>query len=401
MTLRRRLAVVAGLYVIEGFPMGVFMDLWPVFLRDAGVSLATIGLAISGLSGAWSAKLLWSPLVDRFGERRRWIAGALLAMAAALAVLAAGGAAHPTLLWSALALLAFASATQDIAIDAYTIGIVARGEEGPANGVRIVAYRGGLLLSGAVLLALADPLGWSTVHAIGALLLLAMAVGLRAAPRIEVPGRVRRDWAGAFRTWTRRGGVAGVLAFVLLYRLNDLVAAPMLKPFWVDRGIPKATIALVSTGFGVAATVAGAAVGGALVAWLGIGRALLVFGLAAVLPNAAYALAAAHPEAGPWPVYAASVAESFTGGLVASAFLAFLMRICERERAAVQYAVLSGLYALAGRLLGSLSGWAVEDVGYAAFFAGTALLGLPAFALLPAAFRWIALTEREAREADG
>lgn len=393
MTLRRRLTVVAGLYVIEGFPMGVFADLWPVFLRDSQVSLATIGAVVSGLSAAWAVKFLWSPLVDRFGERRQWIRAALLAMAASLAALAVFDAERPAVLWAALAVLAFASATQDIAIDAYTIGIVERGEEGPANGVRIVAYRVGVLLSGALLLALADPLGWRTVHALGALLLLAMALGLRAAPPVGVPEATRRDWTGAFRSWARRGGVAGVLAFVLLYRVNDLVAGPMLKTFWVDRGISKATIALVSTGFGMAATVAGAAVGGVLVAWLGIGRALLLFGFAALLPNGVYAWAAAHPEAGDGVIYAASIAESFTGGLVASAFLAFLMRICERERAAVQYAVLSGLYALAGRTLGTLSGTAVEEVGYAAFFAGTALLGLPAFALLPAAFRWLALTE--------
>lgn len=364
MTLRRRLALVAGLYVIEGFPMGVFQDLWPVFLRDAGVSLAGIGVGISGLSSAWALKFLWSPLVDRFGERRTWIRGALLAMAAALVLLALFGAERPRLLWLALGVLALASATQDIAIDAYTIGIVERGEEGPANAVRIVAYRGGLLLAGAGLLALAEPLGWRSVHALAALLLLAMALGLRAAPPIQVAPELRRDWRGALRTWARRGHVSGVLGFVLLYRLNDLVAAPMLKPFWVDRGISKAQIALVSTGAGVLATLVGAALGGWAVARLGIGRALLLFGLAALLPNAAYALAAAHPQAGVWPVYAASVAESFTGGLVASAFLAFLMRICERERAAVQYALLTGLYALAGRLLGSGSGLAVETAGY-------------------------------------
>lgn len=394
MSLRRRLVIVAGLYVIEGFPMGVFADLWPVFLRDVGVSLTAIG-ALSGLSMAWALKFLWSPLVDRWGERRAWIAGALLAMAASMGTLAAFGSEAMPLVVGAMVLLVLGSATQDIAIDAYTIGIVGRGEEGPANGVRIVAYRAGVLLSGAGMLALADPLGWGAVHVLGALLLVAMVLGLRAAPAVAVPDHVRRDWTGAFRTWTARGGAAGVLAFVLLYRVNDLVAAPMLKPFWVDRGIPKAMIALVSTGAGVAATVAGAAVGGALVAWLGIGRALLLFGAAAVLPNAAYALAALHPEAGPWPVYAASVAESFTGGLVASAFLAFLMRICERERAAVQYAALTSLYALSGRLLGTFSGATVEQVGYPVFFAATAVLGLPALALLPQAGRWIRMADAE------
>ena len=113
------LALVAGVYVLEGFPMGLFADLLPVYWKQTGVPLGTIG-ALSGLGLAWAAKTLWSPLVQRFGEHRRWIAAGLGTVAFALLI---GGHETPsaTLLWGSTALLCFASATQDMAIDAYTI----------------------------------------------------------------------------------------------------------------------------------------------------------------------------------------------------------------------------------------------------------------------------------------
>jgi PAT family beta-lactamase induction signal transducer AmpG len=147
-SLRKKIFIIAGVYVVEGFPMGIFRDLWPVYLRDHGVSLAVIG-AVSGLYLAWSIKLLWSPLVDRFGERRRWIAVALCAMAASLLMLPVVGLERiDVFFWTVLIAFCVGSATQDIAIDAYTIGIVEHGEEGPANSARIIAYRIGLIAAG-------------------------------------------------------------------------------------------------------------------------------------------------------------------------------------------------------------------------------------------------------------
>src|SRR3990172_2837005 len=125
-SLRRTLGVIALVYVVEGWPMGVFRDVWPVYFRDHGVSLQTIGY-LSGLYIAWSLKVLWSPLVDRFGERRSWITGALLVMAAALAAMAWRAPQPGALLWLVLAVFCAASATQDVAIDAYTTRPRARG----------------------------------------------------------------------------------------------------------------------------------------------------------------------------------------------------------------------------------------------------------------------------------
>jgi PAT family beta-lactamase induction signal transducer AmpG len=369
--------------------MGIFRDLWPVYFRDHGVSLATIG-AVSGLYLAWSIKPLWSPLIDRFGERRQWIAAALFAMAASLLVLPVVGLERVDVyFWTVLIVFCVASATQDIAIDAYTIGIVEHGEEGPANSTRIIAYRIGLIAAGGGLLLLPNQIGWTATFAVGAALMAAMAAGVFGCPRVEVPLEARQDVWGAFRSWKGRGGVVAVLCFVLLYRVGDLGMAPMLKPFWVDRGLSHGEMALISTTLGAIATMGGAVVGGWIVARLGIGRALLVVGILALASNLGYAAAAWLPESDRAGIYAASLIESFCSGLAAAGFLSFLMNICDRKHAAVQYATLTGLYALPGTFAGAASGVAVEWMGYGPYFALTAGLALPAFAFLPSARRWI------------
>jgi PAT family beta-lactamase induction signal transducer AmpG len=388
-SLRKKIFIIAGVYVVEGFPMGIFRDLWPVYLRDHGVSLAVIG-AVSGLYLAWSIKLLWSPLVDRFGERRRWIAVALCAMAASLLMLPVVGLERiDVFFWTVLIAFCVGSATQDIAIDAYTIGIVEHGEEGPANSARIIAYRIGLIAAGGGLLLLPNRIGWSATFAVTAAVMAVMAAGVFACPRVEVPLEARRDMRGAFHSWRGRGSVGLVLCFVLLYRVGDLGMAPMLRPFWVDQGLSHQEMALISTTLGAIATMGGAAVGGWIVARLGIGRALIVVGILALASNLGYAGAAWLPESGRTGIYTASLLESFCSGLAAAGFLSFLMNICDRRHAAVQYATLTGLYALPGTFAGAASGVAVEWMGYGSYFALTAGLALPAFLFLPSARKWI------------
>jgi len=385
----RKLAVIAGLYLIEGFPAALFSDVWPVYLRESGVSRAMIG-GLSGLSVAWALKVLWSPLVDRFGERQHWIAGALAAVALGLLALAGlDPTASPRLLAGAVALVCFASATQDIAIDAYSIGLVSAGEEGPANATRVAAFRTALLLFGGGVLLLPDLLGWAVTHELLALVALGLAVFALLTPRLPPqPASQRRDVLGAFRGWRARGALPSVLGFVLLFRLPDLAMGPMVAPFWVDGGIPRGEIGVVKSGIGFGATLAGAALGGALVRRIGIGRALWLALALAVASNLGYA-GAALAGGGRLPIYAASIAESLCSGIAAVAFMSFLMRICEREHAAVQYAALTSLGFLAGALARAFSGVAAEQLGYASFFAATALLAAPAFALLPAAARWV------------
>lgn len=383
----RKLAIVAWVYVLEGFPMGVFQKIVPIFLRREEVSLAAIGV-LQVVSLAWSLKVFWSPLVDRYGERRQWIAGAMACMGMCLLSWSSGDpAAIGSWLWIALALYCAASATQDIAIDAYTIGLVERGEEGPINAVRMIAYRVGTIAAGGGLLLLVDPFGWGAVFLVGALASLAMGLSVRACPPVPVSEAARVDTWGALRRWLDQPHVIATGAFILLYRVGDRAMGPMVEPFWVDRGFSNAQIALVSNTLGPIATLVGGIVGAFSVSRLGIRSSLWLLGVLALASNLAYAAAAALPAWGAPPVYAASIIESFTAGMAGVGFMSFLMRICEREHAAVQYALVTSIYASAGTLAAIPSGWLAEQLGYARYFALTAVYALPAFAFLTRAGR--------------
>jgi PAT family beta-lactamase induction signal transducer AmpG len=412
MTLRRKLGWVAVLYFAEGLPFGLIKEVMPVYFRVHGAALTEIGL-LSLLGLPWTLKVLWSPLVDRYGERRSWVTGCLLALALGCMALLPF---HPVTgalgLTIVLLAIAIASATQDIAIDAYTIGLIDRGEEGQANGVRVSAYRVALIASGGGVVLLAPWVGWPTAFSLAALLFAALALLVRAAPRIAVAAEARRHWVAPMRAWLLRRGALAVFAFILLYKLGDATMGPMVKPFWLDRGLAIGEVGIVSGSFGVLATIAGALIGGRLTDRWGIWWALLLLGLAQAVSNLGYATvawldppapstavatwsdawrAAAEPARG--MIYGASLLESFCSGLGSAAFMAFLMHICDKEHAAVQYAALSAVFALSRDLAGAVSGWATEHLGYATYFGLTFGLAFPALALLPAISGWL----REAR----
>ena len=385
---RRKLSWVALLYFAEGLPFGMVLDNFPVYFRLHGVSLGMIG-ALSLLRTPWWAKVFWSPLVDQIGERRQWIQGALIVMAAALLAVA-GLPATPVGALLVLALFTFtiAAATQDVAIDAYTIELLAPGEEGVANGVRVSAYRAALVFAGGVLVALAGRAGWPVTFAIAAVGLLALGLKIGRSPLTAHRPQPPRVWARSLQAWVSRPGAIPVFLFVLLYKLGDMAMGPMVKPFWVDRGLSLGEIALISTTVGVAASVAGALVGGVVTSRAGIFRSLWLLGLLQAVSNLGYATAA-WTGAGRPGIYAASLAESFTGGLGTAAFLAFLMNVCDKQQAATQYALLSALFNLSGSLAGALSGVGASRLGYGAYFALTFVLALPAYALLPWVRGWI------------
>ena len=344
MPLRRKLVLVAMLYFVEGFPPGIAADVWPVWLRVHGASLADIGWA-STLLSAYTFKFLWSPLVDRYGTHRRWIAAELAVMAASLAVAGLRDPSAPdATLWA-------------------------------------------LLAGGGALLFLPRWAGWPATLAAAAAVLLALGLAALRLP----PVRTERTGPGttwpAMRRWLSRPGAAALFAFVLLYRLADLSMGPMIKPFWVDRGVSLEEIGAVSTAAGSLATIGGALAGGAAVRTRGLVPSLLVFGALAMLSNLGYAAVAWAPGSGRAGLWAASIVESFCTGLATAAFLSLLMRACEKQHAAVQFASLSAL-SLAPRLVtGPLSGAGAGTLGYASYFAATALLAVPALALVPAAGR--------------
>lgn len=389
MSLGAKLRWVAVLYFAQGFPFGIAIDNIPVYFRSQGVSLAEVGL-LSLLGAPWTLKVLWAPAIDRFGSRRHWIGGSLLCMALLIALVPLFDPGSPGFwLWAILLLFTTASATQDVAIDAYTIGLLRPGEEGVANGVRVSAYRAALVVGGGGLVVLAGTVGWPPTFWIAALLLLLLAGATLFLPTGEARRPVTRNpWWRPLITWLRRPGAISVLFFVLVYKLGDAAMGPMIRPFWLDRGLSLEEIGLVSTSAGVVASLLGALLGGLYTSRAGILRALWVLGLAQAGSNLVYASVAAA-EGGRLSIYGASLFESFTAGLGTAAFLSFLMHICDKEEAATEYAFLSALFGLTRALAGATSGFAADRLGYAGFFAATFLLALPAYLVLPRIGGWV------------
>lgn len=183
---------------------------------------------------------------------------------------------------------------------------------------------------------------------------------------------------------------------MLTYKLGDASMGPMVKPFWIDRGLSPTEIAAVSNTLGVGLTILGALVGGALTSRLGIFRSLWMLGLAQAFSNLGYA-GAAWLDLGRPGIYTASALESFTGGLGTAAFLAFLMRVCEPAQAATQYAALSALFSLTRTVASAASGLGAERLGYASYFAFTFVLAFPAYLFLP----WVRVWAGEGEDGQG
>lgn len=401
---RTKLLWVALLYFAEGFPFGLLFDAFPVYFRIHGMSLTEIGL-LSVVGLPWTLKFLWAPLVDIVGSRRSWIVTCqgLLALDLGL-LLFLDPTATGNLAWGGLIALALLAATQDIAIDAYTIELLDQEEMGPANGLRVSTYRVALIIAGGVFVGAAGLVGWQVAFLTAAVLLAILALISSYMPRIaQGPQRVpvTQSWSTALahgflnplKSLWQRPGVIAVLLFVLLFKLGDMALGPMVRPFWVDREFTPLQIGIIPGTVGVVSTILGALLGGRLTKQWGLFRALWVLGVAQAGSNLFYAVTAALPRSD-LLMYGASIVESFCGGLGTAPFLAFLMSICDKRQAATQYALLSALFGLGRSLSGGFSGILTQSVGYATYFTLTFLLAWPAFVLLPWVRMWIVQAEQ-------
>ena len=381
-SLRARLTWLAALSFASGFPFGLVNETLPVYLRTHGAGLVEIGL-ISAVSFPWTFKFIWAPLVDRVGSRRQWIVGCLAGLTlltAILGVLELGEMAR--WFWLLLVLMVTLSATQDVAIDAYTIEATSTRELGVANSVRIAAYRIAMFTAGGLLIWMAGRNGWPVSFLTGATMIGALTI---AALFIPEP---RRAVASAASVWEplrallARPGIWAVVVFALFFKIDIYAMEPMTRPFWVDRGFTLEEIGGILTPGRIIATVGGAVLGGLVTTKLGIFRGLWTLGLVQALSSLGYAGVASVPASKPL-IITAALFENFAHGLGTAAFLAFLMSVCERRYAATQFAVLSALLALSRTLAGGASGVLAERMGYADYFFLTFLLAIPAFALLP------------------
>jgi len=407
------------LSVSEGMPLGFVLQTLQVFLRGAGVSLRAIGL-LQAVSLPWTLKFLWSPLVDRYtwpwpDRRRSWVLAMQLALAAGMGALAAFVARHlsveggrAVLLPGAafgiavLALaLAFFSATQDIALNAYAVEILEPDEVGPASGLRILWYRVGMLLSGAAAIFASEWIPWPLVFlGLGALFLLFMLLTLAApSPRFSpaAPYSLAVAVWEPLRSYFARPRSLTVALFLIFYKFGDNLGLSMVNPFLKDLCFSNAEIGLAVKTIGTASVIAGAGAGAALMTRLGLGRALWVFGIAQAAGSLLYAGAAAThsglsdvslcgevgvAQATRMATYLAIAGEYASQGMGTAAQLALVTRLCERRYSATQYALLSSLFGLGRWASGPPSGWLAERLGYTAFFVTAAVAAVPGLLLL-------------------
>jgi MFS transporter, PAT family, beta-lactamase induction signal transducer AmpG len=380
--LNTRLLWIAALAFASGFPFGLVNETVPIYLRTHGAGLVEIG-QLNKLSLPWSLKWLWAPLVDRHGSRRQWIAGCLAGLAALTFILGnvQAGSLGPGL-WLILVLIVVLSATQDVAIDAYTIQSTTTRELGVANSVRITLYRVAMLAAGGLLVWLAGRVGWSKSFSVGGVFLAALAVCAFLLPPIDrIVGRAQSLWE-PLQELLRRRGIGTVIVFALIFKLDIAALEPMMRPFWVDRGLSLEEIGAVVASGRLVATIAGATAGGVFTTRYGIFTGLWALGLIQACSALVYWATAEFASSNSFVVVAAYF-ESFAAGLGTAAYLAFLMSICEKRYAATQFAVLSALLAVTRWISGEFSGGLAERMGYGDYFLITFFLGLPAFLLIP------------------
>jgi PAT family beta-lactamase induction signal transducer AmpG len=355
-------------------------ELMQLYLRAHGVALSVIG-SLGTVSLAWTLKFLWSPLIDAFGTYKRWIASAILVMIAILVAFALLPESVGQTFWILIAIFAVASATQDIAVDAFTIRLTPKEMLGPVNSIRVMTYRGALIVGGGGMAALAGWVGWHGAFGAGAAIFAVFLIVALTLPDDRGNRTEKRNLLDDLRHWARRPRAGTLLAIVFLYRLGELAIVSMIKPYWLDRGYSLAEIGSITSGVGVIVSIAGAVAGGAIVARIGLWRALFWLGMAQTTSNLGYALVA-MAQAGRWAIYAAAVVENFGFGLGTAAFLSFLMVLCDRERAATQYAMLTATFGLTRAIASKAGGYIAQYLGYPAFFWSTVFFGIPALFLL-------------------
>jgi PAT family beta-lactamase induction signal transducer AmpG len=386
-----RTAAVSLLSFSSGLPFGLVLIAIPDWMRAIGVDIRVVGL-LTLAQAPWTFKILWSPLMDRYampwmGRRRGWAAVSQLCLLA-LTLWLAGVGDHPDAAWivGALALaLAFASATQDIAIDAYAVEILRPEEQGVAVGARTAIYRAAMYISGGLSITLAAQYSWPLVNLCLALLYVPMLLVTWKAPEVEerpnVPKNLREAIWHPFLGVFQRSRALEILAFVACYKLADNLAGALLRPFLIDLGYTAFDRGVALATVGLAASLIGTFCGGLLTNFMGLGHSLWVFGFLQIFSNGGYILLAESGLNRPL-MYGAMAFESLTQGMGTGAFAVLLLRLTQKRFSATQYALFSSLFGLPRLVAGPVSGFLVDALGWPSFFWMTIVAGLPGMLLL-------------------
>ncbi len=405
-----------------GLPFLLVFSTLSAWLRTEDISRSAIGF-FSWVGITYSIKFFWAPVVDRMrlpyltramGQRRSWMLLAMAGIGAGLLGMAGTDPSQDLARMAAFALLvAFSSATQDVAIDAYRIEAVERDLQGAMAATYQLGYRIAILAAGGGALVAADAISWPASYAGLAALTLVGIVTVFVIREPEVtrdPGALMREarvvdfmersahlpnrWRAAagwfigavvcpFVDFFQRMGWLGlvILIFIGSFRISDILMGVMANPFYLDLGFSLTEIGVVIKGFGTFMTIAGALLGGVLVARYGIMRPLLLGAVLLALTNLLFAiLALAGPDMSLMIVTIS--ADNLSAGIAGTVFIAYLSSLTNTAYTATQYALFSSLMTLPGKILGGFSGIVVDAVGYVEFFVYVAGAGLPAIFLV-------------------
>lgn len=382
----------------SGLPLFLTSKTLQAWMTLEKVDLAAIGL-LSLVGLPYSLKFIWSPVVDRFylpflGRRRGWLITLQISLLIAIAGMSFQQPKQAIQLLAINALIvAFLSATQDIVADAYRTDVLTELEMGAGAAVYVLGYRMALLVTGAIALILADQLPWSSVY-----LLMAAGMGIGILGTLLAPepqnGQPPASLAEAALLpfgdfFQRRGGLQAILilTFIVLYKLGDALVNNMSTPFLLQTGFTQTDIGAIQGGMGLAATIVGTLVGGAVLSQIGINRSLWFFGGLQALSNTAYLLLAQLGQNYPLLMVTINI-ENFCAGLGTAAFVAFLMKLCNHRFSATQYALLSSFMAVSRDILVAPAGALAKSTGWPLFFIISIVAAIPGLLLLPIFAPW-------------
>lgn len=418
----RRVLTLLFLGFSAGLPFLLVFSTLSAWLREAGISRTAIGF-LSWVGIAYAIKVLWAPFVDRLalplltrrlGRRRSWMLVAMLAIASGLIGMAFTNPSTDLVQMAIFALVvAFGSATQDVAIDAFRIEQGGPDIQGALAASYQLGYRIALLAAGAGVLYVAEFQSWRAAYLMMAGL---TAVGILTALLVREPvvargpgddareARIlvflegRGHWPaiirlpaawfvgaviGPFVDFFERNGVFAlvILAFIGVFRIADITMGVMAYPFYIDLGFDKTEIANIIKIYGFAMTIAGAFIGGTLVARYGTLRPLLLSAILIAATNILFSALAGWGRDS-WLLTLVISADNISAGIAGSVFIAYLSGLTNIAYTATQYALFTSLMALPGKFLGGFTGVVVDAVGYETFFTLTAAAGVPSALLV-------------------
>lgn len=405
--LNRRMLICIFTGFASGLPLYLLFNLVPAWLRTEGLSLKTIS-AFALIQFPYTWKFLWAPLLDpygilpKMGRRRGWM---LVTQVALLASIAWLGRLSPTndltLVVGLTVIIALASATLDIALDAFRREILPDEELGLGNAIHVNAYRIAGLVPGSLSLILADYLPWDQVFMITSAfvlpgMIMTLVVGEPKAADYR-PRTLRDAVVEPFHEFFGRHGVQSallVLLFIFLYKLGDSLCTALATPFYLDMGYSKTEIGVIAKNAGLWPMVIGGILGGIWMVKLGINRALWIFGVVQVVTILGFVwlawLGPAPSDGGRLAVLATVIAgEAVGAGLGTTAFVAFMARTTHPAYTATQLALFTSLMAVPRTFINASAGWLVDWLGgYLPFFWLCFFLAFPGMLLLLKVAPW-------------